>query len=645
MYRLIFYCVILFSTLHASNVKEHKFLSLEELMNATVTSVSRREESQSLAPGIVTVISHQEIEQYGARHLRDVLDRVVGMQILGSHHQPHSKASIRGVNSTQHEGHVLILINNRPVRQGTSGGINTDFYLGFPINIIDHIEIVRGPGSVIYGSNAVSGVINIVTKDAGNFINESRVDLGVGSYGRNQVQASTLLGDKDYSVSIGLNYIYSDGDTFENVVDNTRALGDYKTGEKSKDIAINARYKNLSINTFFMETGVDYAKSAFILPSDVNYAKRSFFDIGYKQDIVDDWDVSFNYTTNHENRKFLINNVADNELKGHSNLLETIVHGKIDEDTNILMGASYRRNESGFKRGLPEGSNKSYYNIYTQADYMLSQKQKLIAGLQWNKPKDLDADLSYRLGFVQGFGENTWLKLLYSEAYRSPNLVETNLDAPLLKGNPLLDPEEISTYDVQLTHQTQEFFLALNLYHSRLENLVVRVGSTPPTHTNAGYVDFTGLEFEGRYEYSDTLNFMGSISYQENETDTGIEQSTFAPEVMAKLGFTYTGINAVTMSAFNSYIGESTDLSKTANDPSIAVNKNADAYNLLTANVLMDIGSLFGISKADKAFLSVYLDNILDEEIFSPDLNFNHRNNTIPHHWGRGIYSTFTYKF
>ncbi len=96
-----------------------------------------------MAPGVVTVISSQEIEQYGARHLRDVLDRVVGAQILGSHQRPHNKTSIRAMNGAHQDGSVLILLNGRPVHDGTDGGFNLDIYLGFPLNIIDHIEVVR----------------------------------------------------------------------------------------------------------------------------------------------------------------------------------------------------------------------------------------------------------------------------------------------------------------------------------------------------------------------------------------------------------------------------------------------------------------------------------------------------------------------
>lgn len=112
---------------------------------------------------------------------------------------------------------------------------------------------------------------------------------------------------------------------------------------------------------------------------------------------------------------------------------------------------------------------------------------------------------------------------------------------------------------------------------------------------------------------------------------------------MVKVGAIYSGVEGMTLSVFNSYIGESIDLNATNIAP--AINKNADAYNLLSTNMLIDTGVLWGLGDSGKSLLSLYLDNMLDEEVFAPDLNFADANNTIPHHWGRGVYVTYAYKF
>jgi outer membrane receptor protein involved in Fe transport len=184
----------------------------------------------------------------------------------------------------------------------------------------------------------------------------------------------------------------------------------------------------------------------------------------------------------------------------------------------------------------------------------------------------------------------------------------------------------------------------LTLYHSVLKNIIVRKGvPAPDEQENRGFVKFQGVEFEGKYQFNENFSILGNASYQENITDEGIEQSTFAPELMVKFGGSYNGLRGITLSAFNSYIGASTDLTQTEGAPDI--NPKADAYNMLTANLIADTAILWGLGSPGNSLLSVYLDNILDENVYAPDLNYAGVNNTIPHHWGFGAYVTYTYKF
>lgn len=624
-------------------------LSLDELMSVKVVSASRKEEEQHLAPGVLTIVSAQEIEQYGARHLRDVLDRLVGIQILGSHQDFHSKTSMRAVNASHHEDSVLILLNGRPIRQATDGGLNSDIYTGFPLKSIDRIEVIRGPGSVIYGTNAMAGVINIITRDAKNSVSETVAEVAAGSFGTTQAKISSLMGGKDYSFNFELNHISSDGDPVNGITDQDGLVDTYETGVDSNNVLINGRYKDFTINAMVMDNTQDSASSAFQLPSNPIDLNRYFIDIGYLHKLSTDWDISLNYTHSEDEAQWQINEAAgDNNSEGRSQMIETIVRGNIDKDLNLLFGASHVENESGFDRGLPQGSKNANTSAYAQLDYMTSDSQKLIAGVQWNNPDSISADLSHRLGIIQGFNNSWWFKLLYSEAYRSPNLVETDLDAPQLKGVPTLDPVNIATVDAQLIYQTATEYFAIALYHSKLENLIVRVPATipgdPTTHENQGYVKFNGVELEARKELSKSVSLIGNASYQENKTDSGVENGTFAPQVMVKFGASYKNSTGLTLAAFNSYIGESTDLGEATNDPSININPAADSYNLLTVNASIDTGKMWSLGKPEQSIISLYLDNILNEDIYAADLNFANQNNTIPHHWGMGAYLTYSYK-
>lgn len=130
-------------------------LSLEELMNLTIYSASRKVEQLNAAPAIASVITKNDLLYYSGLTLIDVLKYVPGVEVsMGS--EGFYRVSIRG---TRKEGNILFLVN---------GSQMNDFYNGralfdIPVAMIERIEIIRGPGSAVYGTNAVAGVINVYT--------------------------------------------------------------------------------------------------------------------------------------------------------------------------------------------------------------------------------------------------------------------------------------------------------------------------------------------------------------------------------------------------------------------------------------------------------------------------------------------------
>lgn len=139
-------------------------MSLEDLLSVEIVTASKKAESLSDAPGVVTVITAGEIRAFGATNLMDALQRVPGLQPISSHLFVQNVASMRGDLMTHTDNHVLILLDGRPVREGLLGGTNSPVYTGFPIDMIERVEVIRGPGSVLYGTNAFTGVVNIITK-------------------------------------------------------------------------------------------------------------------------------------------------------------------------------------------------------------------------------------------------------------------------------------------------------------------------------------------------------------------------------------------------------------------------------------------------------------------------------------------------
>src|SRR5579863_8813013 len=136
---------------------------IEDLMNMKVTSVSKTEQKISQAAAAIFVITQEDISRSGATNIPDLLRMVPGMDVSQINANTWA-VSARGFNQ-QFTNKLLVLIDGRAVYTPLLGGVNWDTQ-NMPLEDIDRIEVIRGPGATVWGANAVNGVINIVTKPA-----------------------------------------------------------------------------------------------------------------------------------------------------------------------------------------------------------------------------------------------------------------------------------------------------------------------------------------------------------------------------------------------------------------------------------------------------------------------------------------------
>jgi iron complex outermembrane receptor protein len=138
-------------------------LTIEELMNIRVTSVSKTEEKLSLTAAAIVVITQEDIRRSGAASIPDLLRMVPGLDVAQIDASTWA-VSARGFNQ-QSSNKLLVLIDGRTVYDPLFSGVNRDAQ-GIALENIDRIEVIRGPGTSDRGVNAVNGVISIITKTA-----------------------------------------------------------------------------------------------------------------------------------------------------------------------------------------------------------------------------------------------------------------------------------------------------------------------------------------------------------------------------------------------------------------------------------------------------------------------------------------------
>ena len=163
-------------------------ISLEDLMNIEVTSVSKKGQKMSQAAAAIFVITQEEIRRSGATNIPDLLRMVPGLEV-SQINANNWAISARGFNR-QFENKLLVLIDGRAVYTPLIGGVNWDTQ-DVPLEDIDRIEVIRGPGATLWGANAVNGVINVMTKKAAD---TQGVLITAGGGTEGQVMATAQYG-------------------------------------------------------------------------------------------------------------------------------------------------------------------------------------------------------------------------------------------------------------------------------------------------------------------------------------------------------------------------------------------------------------------------------------------------------------------
>ncbi len=597
-------------------------MDLNDLLNMQVTTTSKQAEKISDAPGVISVVTRDEMERFGARTLKDVLLRVPSVALTTIYMTDRSTVAVRGDQLNPAACHTLLLINGRPVRESLEGGIKSEMYESFPVTVIDHIEVIRGPGSVLYGSNAFSAVINVITKKG----NENKTDLKVqGGY------PGAFLGDGSAAYQLGdfsviaaakyykeknwdLSYIGSDGVTKRDISIPNNGIGSY----------LELNYKNFKVMASYDQWQNFYAMQKFIPKTpppvttrhaygDVDYQKL-FTDAGFNQKFTDWWNMSVNATftqswLNIDSIPAPKRNSFD--LTGEwTNFFQPV------KDWNVVFGMLGNMVQGVQHSGIPSilslDTSRSSLGLYLQTDYKLLPTLKLIGGLQGNKVPGFDFDLTPRAGLIWSPQEIVNIKALYSQAFRAPSIQELYTNAPTIKGTSDLKPEKVNTFDFGVNIQTEKATFGINNFYSEISNTIYQQpGKILYYVNNKQKTTIIGMELEGKYYITKELLLNGSGLYQYNTNGDSLGNMMPVPEAGAKIGLSYSS-HGFTLSAFDIYEG---DLDKRYTSLG---NPNPGEYNILNVNVKYDLNKLLKVKTLGQMALRIDCYNLLGKEVWLP---------------------------
>ncbi len=655
-YRILFLLMLNFQSVSAVEPEDFFDMDLEQLLNVKVETASKFSQKTIDAAAVIEVISQQDILNFGANSLLEVLDRATGISMSGTFFFPQNSVSMRGGLSTGADHHVLLMLNSRPLRDSFTGGENFPFYTAFPLKMIKQIEIIRGPGSVLYGSNAFSGVINIITLEAENI--ESEVTVKRGSFNTTSIQANSHYEKGSFKISAGLHWLTEEGWEFS-ARDNNGLAGKFDAGEDNLGVVVTGNAGELTFNTLFTRSQQDFwgPTSTWSIQNgeptsilDIE-STRYLLDLGYRFSFNEAHYLDLNASYNVQEFSHI-----NYDSESQNSLVEMTHHWLEKSNLRWLNGGSiwHQKVDSfpGARNAPVTGFSQNWWSLYSQLEYQVSEELKWTLGAQFNKVPDVSGNLVPRVGVVYKSADNSGYKFNFGQAFRAAYGVETHFDLVIccrddgtnlggLRGNPTLEPEIITTADIQYFNYNDNSQLNVTIFASKQEDLIERERAADGVldFLNRGELNVKGIELEYKYIFSTNSQLISSYTYQQNETGEGIENFTLSPNTMLKLGVTHDFDNKTRLALFNSYVDDQHD-NIIRHSARKLVNPPAKNYNLLTANLRIPLDNIRLFSRSN-TYLEFYGYNLLDENIYQPEVAGG-QINTSPLRAGRSWYVSLT---
>ena len=669
---------------------ESEDLSLTDLLNVKVTIASKTAESISDAPGVISVITPDELKRFGGTTLADVLKRVPGFLGSTSYFSDRSMIAARGDQIPTSSSHVLFLLNGRPMRENMQGGIKSEVYESFPVNIIDHIEVIRGPGSVLYGSQAFSAVINVITKSAKE--NTASISGAVKDELTGIVAADARYKIGDAGVIVAARYAdkgewktgYSAAADIPGVTSGVVHHMDVAIPDNGPGAYAELNYKDMRLMGSYTEWNnfsfIPDAEFLNTIGSMDKHAvgpvvwKKYFGDFGYMHNITEWYSTSVNVTYTYSYLKAIgFPHTMRNSYEAMGEFTNFFIPFK---NFNVVLGGTYAllngeeenadHDTSDWNRGIyTKGHYGNFFSSYVQSDYRWKWC-KVIGGLQVNKvfykdslgkKDDFNFDFNPRAGLILYPFKRINVKAFYSTAYRAPSMNELYLNFQTLAGkmvprndNPAfaswkheydLKPEKVNTYDLGANYQVGKAEFGINGFYSRMNNLIVQRNISPTLniYDNLGEADIYGVEYEGKFYLAQSLFFEGSLLYQESRNIVTDEKNvTPLPDFSAKAGLNYESEFGLTIGCFNTF--------QQSVDPKYydTLNPGTKAFNMANIHCSYDLKNYIHVPAVKELELVLNIDNLFDKDIWLPAWGLYY-GEMIPYNQGRRIYGGFKVSF
>lgn len=618
----VIHLTAIFINAQVSEIDKLLELDLESLSNISIISATKTLSTINEVPSTVRVISEKTIKKHGYLTLEDALASLPGFQfrnIVGFN----SYVFQRGIPNQNNL--ILLLVDGIQVNELNSGG----FYAGGQFNLdnVSQIEVIYGPSSALYGTNAISGIINIITKDAQDYEGLSLTGL-YGSF--NTYNASASYGYFDETSDFG--FRISGMIKSSEKADLKEENGDYnwtremENFEDDYSLEIKSTYKNLqfgvlyqnkqssrstnykSIGTGYLDKNtlwnISFLNSYLKFQQEFSENIKLSSTVFYRNSTLNDNSVAF------VTDSFQVGHYRPGNLWGLENMITYLPlerlkliggiqfeYETLSKDFSITYSTS--PDEKPPVPGSPKSESNNLLSLYIQGQYQLLDILELYIGARYDRSSFYHNVFTPRLGLVFNRDRLT-VKILYSEAYRAPK----PWDYTFGSGNLKLNPEEIRSYEAATIYEiSKNILFGMAIYHNKYYNLLtLNTNGSDINFINRGKANTLGSEFTFEYN-SNNFNAFFNYTYNLSEDENGNELPEISKHV-SNAGITYSPVDEIGISLRGTYLG------KRKNPAAISMKSNeyVDEAFILNSSI-----SYTGIKHTR---FSLIVNNLLDQKYF-----------------------------
>jgi iron complex outermembrane receptor protein len=536
--------------------------SLAQLMSievTTVTGASKYQQELTDAPASVSIVTSDDIRKGGYRTISEVLNSVRGF--YSTYNRTYSFVGLRGISPLGDYGtRLLLLVDGHRLNDAVyeQAPIGSDFPVD--LDLIDRIEVIRGPGSSIYGTNAFLGVINVITR-SGKDIKGGELSSSGGSFntwtgratgGGKLTNGVDLLFSASYRDSAGKQRL-----SFPEYAATNNGIAQGLDGESTWDLFTKASWKNLTLLLLHQsrdksDPTASYG-SIFNDPGGKVYDGHTLAGLSYNRHTG--WasiNARLTYNRYEYSGDYPQLNAGERILNRDTTVAEWIgsdlYASKMFGDHLVTLGMEHRWQFTEQQRNfavtptyntlLDDRHRNVAQGYYLQNEYHILNNLILNAGLRFDYYDNFGGTTNPRAALIWKPQNSTVLRLSYGEAFRAPNAYEQFYgDAVFQKGNPNLKPEKVRTVELGWDQFIGDNFkTTVSGYYTRIQNMLeqtVDASDDQLVFMNHGKLKTKGVEVQAEGKWENGFSGRLSYCYQDTKRGDGGAQSN-SPSTLVK---------------------------------------------------------------------------------------------------------------